>query len=578
MWGTVGNAGGRARRLLAVGTVLACMLLAWNPCALALDPNLDVSQYAHTAWKIREGFTKGQVNSITQTPDGYLWLGTEFGLLRFDGVRAVPWQPPAGERLPSDNIRNLVVSHDGTLWIGTLKGLASWKDGRLTRYPELAGSFVNAIVEDHEGAVWASAGAATGGKLCAIGNGSVQCYGGDGIFGAVVLNLYEDSKGNLWAGVLNGLWRWRPGPPKFYPLGEPNGIQALAQDADNTLLMGWRGGFYRFVDGRMEAYSVPGSVHQFRANQIFRDHDDGLWIGAQSQGLVHIHRGRSDVFSLSDGLSGDHVYALFQDREGDVWVATNGGLDRFRNFAIVTFSVGQGLSQAIVHSVRADRDGSVWSTDSTVQRWNNGQILTYGKRDKELSGRAPHSLFQDSRGRIWLGTLDGFGHLENGRIVLAPGIPGYVRGIAEDNAGNLWIATLNSGLFSLSARGEVQQTPWTDLGRKDFPTALALDPLRGGLWIGFYERGIAYFRDGRVQASYGTADGLGEGPVSRFRFDTDGTVWAATQGGLSRLRNGRVVTMTSKNGLPCDAVHWVIQDNNHSFWLYMPCGLVRIER
>src|SRR6266568_5691306 len=135
MWGIVGGqAHTRERSVLALSIVLACMLLAWRPCAFALDPSLDVSQYAHTAWKIREGFTKGQIYSIAQTPDGYLWLGTEFGLLRFDGVRAVPWQPPPGERLPSDNIRNLVVSHDGTLWIGTLKGLASWKDGRLTRY------------------------------------------------------------------------------------------------------------------------------------------------------------------------------------------------------------------------------------------------------------------------------------------------------------------------------------------------------------------------------------------------------------------------------------------------------------
>jgi len=575
----VENSHRRGRFGLALGIALA-WLLACCPCASALDPALDVSQYAHTAWKIRNGFTKGGIFAIAQTPDGYLWLGTEFGLVRFDGVSAVPWQAPAGDQLPSNFIASLLVSRDGTLWIATLKGLASWKDGRLTRHPELAGSFVNAIVEDHEGTVWVSAGAVTGGKLCAIGNGNVQCYEGDGTFGSVVFNLYEDSKGNLWAGMSGGLWRWRPGPPKFYPLArQPDGIQALGEDPDGTLLAGWKGGIYRFVDGRTEAYLVRGTVRQFRANRMFRDNDGGLWIGAQSQGLVHVHQGRSDMFSLSDGLSGDSVAAIFQDREGDVWVATNGGLDRFRNFTVATFSVGQGLSQAVVSSVLADRDGSVWFADGAVQRWNNGQILTYGEGDKKLSGRAPHSLFQDSRGRIWVSTLDRIGYLENGGIVSVPGIPGGpVRGIAEDSIGNLWIANLNAGLFRLSARGEVQETPWTHLGRKDFPTALALDPLQGGLWIGFYERGIAYFRDGKVQASYGTADGLGEGVVSRFRFDADGTVWAATQGGLSRLKNGRVVTMTSKNGLPCDAVHWVIQDNDHSFWLFMPCGLVRIPR
>src|SRR2546422_4334132 len=123
----------------ALGSMLACMLLAWCPQALALDPSLDVSQYAHTSWKIRDGFSKGIISSIAQTPDGYLWLGTEFGLLRFDGVRRVEWTPPGGEQLPSAEIRNLLVTRDGTLWIGTANGLASWKGGRLTRYAELAG-------------------------------------------------------------------------------------------------------------------------------------------------------------------------------------------------------------------------------------------------------------------------------------------------------------------------------------------------------------------------------------------------------------------------------------------------------
>src|SRR6266849_7507414 len=114
-----------------LGAALAAML-AWRTCAVALNPALDVSQYAHTSWKISEGFSKGVIRSIAQTPDGYLWLGTEFGLLRFDGVRAVPWQPPADQHLPSNDIWSLLAARDGTLWIGTPKGLASWKSGKLT--------------------------------------------------------------------------------------------------------------------------------------------------------------------------------------------------------------------------------------------------------------------------------------------------------------------------------------------------------------------------------------------------------------------------------------------------------------
>src|SRR5215471_13999515 len=122
----------RGRFLLPPSFLLAWMLLTYCPCAFALNPALEVNQYAHTSWKIRDGFTKGRIGSMAQTPDGYLWLGTDFSLLRFDGVKNVPWQPPPDQHLPS----NVTAARDGALWIGTDKGLASWKDGRLTEYPE----------------------------------------------------------------------------------------------------------------------------------------------------------------------------------------------------------------------------------------------------------------------------------------------------------------------------------------------------------------------------------------------------------------------------------------------------------
>ena len=211
-------------------------------------------------------FSQRRDLSIAQTPDGYLWLGTEFGLFRFDGVRNVSWQPPANQELPSNWIFSLLVARDGTLWIGTAKGLASWKEGKLTQYAELAGQYIFKLLEDREGSVWASGVAVPAGRLCAIRNGSVQCFGDDGCLGRGVFNLYEDSKGNLWAGVKTGLWRWKPGPPKFYPLaGEPDGIQCFGEDNDGTLLVGWNGGIHRFVEGKTEAYltlrnsgAVPG--------------------------------------------------------------------------------------------------------------------------------------------------------------------------------------------------------------------------------------------------------------------------------------------------------------------------------
>ena len=581
------------RALIALG-----IILAWCPCASALNPSLDTSQYAHTAWTVREGFFKGVINAVVQTPDGYLWLGTEFGLLRFDGVRCVPWPPlPGGEPLRSSNIQNLLVARDGRLWIGTMDGLASWKDGKLTQYPELAGQYVLALLEDHEGTVWAGTSATPTGRLCAIQRDSVQCYGRDGSLGRQVVSLFEDRRGNLWAGAATGLWRWKPGPPKLYPLSKPAPeIHALNEGHNGALLISIRRGIIEVVDGKAEAFPVPGAGTQFNPFGLLWDRDGGLWIGTRDRGLLHMHQGRTDSFAQSDGLSGDHINSLFEDREGNIWVATVNGLDRFRDFAAATISVRQGLSNADVGSVLAARDGSVWiGTRDGLNRWKDGQITVVHKRNRRsLTVAARHgvqviadsglpddyvgSLQEDARGRIWVFSPGGVAYFEDGRFIPVSAIPGgYIHSVAEDRTGGLWVS-YDESLLHWYQGSVVERIPWAGLGRKDKAWALAADPVQGGLWVGFWLGGVTYLKGGLVRASYTTADGLGKGRVNSLHTDRDGTLWAATQGGLSRVKDGRVASLTSRNGLPCDAVDGVVEDDAHGFWLNMACGLVRIAR
>ena len=192
------------RRHAGLPATVSSIVLAWCACAFALDPSLDISQYAHTAWKAGAGLTTGKINAIAQTPDGYLWLGTDFGLLRFDGVRAVPWRPPAGQQLPSNNVSSLLAARDGTLWIGTLKGPASWKDGRLKEYPELAGSYIVRILEDREGTIWISGADSLNGKVCWLRSGMADCQGENARLGSGAFGLYEDRQGNIWVGAASG--------------------------------------------------------------------------------------------------------------------------------------------------------------------------------------------------------------------------------------------------------------------------------------------------------------------------------------------------------------------------------------
>ena len=569
----------------------AALLLFSAPFAFSLDPSLDISQYAHTAWKVRDGFTKGAILAMAQTPDGYLWLGTESGLYRFDGVRAVLWQPPAGEQVPSDNIRSLLVSRDGTLWIGTSKGLASWKEGKLTKYSQVAGQLVFGLFQDRAGTVWF--GTSLPGRVCAIQSGIPECYGAS-LFGPALLGIYEDRESNLWLSAATGVWRWRPGSPEQYKF--PRGtieVDSLIEDANGTLLLATNDGLKQVVDGKLQSYSLPGTKGTFRPVRLLQSSDGSLWIGS-NQGLLHVHEDAVDTFGVVNGLSGDAIMTIFEDREGSVWVATVSGLDRFRDYAIATLSQAQGLSQSFATSVQATADGSIWIlTLSGLNRWKNGKVTVFGRPDVQSKvvsptdrqvgmvtrglPHAPLSLGQDDRGRLLVSTQDDVFCIEGSRFVRVPGIPGG-NGIVTDHAGGLWVSS-HTGLFHWTERNIFGPTPWS-LFKVEVTGTKAMLPTAslGGVWLAFYPEGLVYFKDGKVRDSYSASDGLGEGVVNDLRFGARGTLWAATEGGLSRIRDGHITTLSRKNGLPCDPAHWSIEDDDHAVWVYMSCGLVRIAR
>jgi signal transduction histidine kinase/ligand-binding sensor domain-containing protein len=549
-----------------------------------LNPALDISQYAHTAWTVRDGFSAGTIFAMAQTPDGYLWLGAEFGLFRFDGIRSVPWQPPAGQHLPSAPY-SLLVTRDGTLWIGTFAGLVSWSGGKLTRYAELGTQFVTSLLEDREGTVWAGT-LEHQGRLCAIRSGSAQCYGQDGAFGTFVWSLGEDSSGTLWAGAESGLWRWKPGLPKRYATAGMR-IDDLSKAEDGRLLIGMRGaGLRQLVGDQVEAHPIRSAINpsalmtdrDVDSNKLLRDRDGGLWIGTHDRGLIHVHHGRTDVFKKSDGLSADIIAGLFEDREGNIWVSTSGGLDRFRELPVTTISVKQGLSSDSTQSVLAATDGSVWvGTHDGLTRWKNGQTTIF-RKESGLPDDSVQSLYQDDGGRIWAFTGHELAYFNNGRFVAVNAVSSQeVYSITGDKAGNLWLSG-NRGLSHLREGRLVEHFPWSVLGRRQQAKVILSD--QGGLWLAFWEDGgVLYFKDGRVRASYTAADGLAKGPVAGLRLDRDGAVWAATQlSGLSRIKDDRIVTLTASNGLPCDRIHWTTEDDDRSLWLYAACGLVRITR
>ena len=588
-----------------VWLMLAATLLPWLPRALALDPALGLGQYQHASWGAREGLM-GSVRAIVQTPDGYLWLGTEFGLVRFDGVRFLSWPQTPDQQLPSPRILSLLAARDGTLWIGTFSGLASWKDGRMTRYPDIRDQ-VTSLLEDHQGTVW------LGGKerVCSIRRGIIECRddlksGAASQYAYVqrdVFSLHEDSEHRLWAGSESGLWQWQPGRPRrvlTHPVVAYGAVVQGDQPTALTLITGSPDGriLRQFVDNKEETYALPGPPRRFTPNRLMRDSNGALWIGTLDQGLLHVHNGKTTEFSQIDGLSSDFVLALFEDREGNIWVGTTNGLDRFRASVVSTISASQGLCSP-AWSLASAHDGSIWiGTDDGVDRWQGGQLTIYRPAHLARAGRCTRApakvreitdpkspdnlvgpLTEDKRGRIWVMSRSGAAWFENGRFTRAGSLTaGATTAIAADTRDGVWIADPDRGLIHVVV-GRVAESiswPWSRAEHDRRVSAILLDPVRGGLWLGFVNGGIAYFDHGKLAASFGSKDGLGSDLVWNLLLDRDGALWAATDGGLSRVQDGRVKTLTAKNGLPCDVIRMVMEDDASSLWLYTGCGLVRI--
>jgi ligand-binding sensor domain-containing protein len=309
--------------------ILWMLIVAWvgANCAWALDPTKQLSQYAHTSWRSRDGYFGGSFpTSIVQTRDGFIWIGTTNGLMRFDGVRFTRWSAPDGKPLPA--IYSLFAAKDGSLWMGGHAYVAHLESGRLTRYA--AGPFsVYAILETNDGTVWFTRlGGGKPGGLCRLNRGESHCYGAsDGIGGLGTSALAQDGEGNLWVGGDTSVIRWSPAAHVVYPLPQlrsiiGEGVMALEPAPEAGVLVGMDHsgrdlGLQRLAAGRMQpvvAGKLDGSTLP-----VFALHYDGagsLWVGTVTQGIYRIRGETIEQFRSVDGLSGDFVRGMLEDREG----------------------------------------------------------------------------------------------------------------------------------------------------------------------------------------------------------------------------------------------------------------------
>jgi len=576
---------GKSTGLLAL--LVSVLLLLGSAPIFALNRQQEISQFSLGIWGSAQGLPQNSVEAVVQTRDGYLWLGTQEGLARFDGVRFRIFDSGNTAAFTDNHVSAILEARDGTLWVGTFGGgLIRGRGGvfeSVTTAPE-AGHLgpVMALTEDTQGVLWIGT-SATG--LARLEGGQVTSLShGNGLPSNQVRALLADPDGSLWVGTARGLVHVSSGKITVFGPAEglsEDGVTALLRDSSGRLVVGTEMGLDVLGnDGRFRPVSSHPALAKTSVRCLREDRASVLWVGT-NRGLLRLVGGRLDSLAVEDGLPDNAVSSLFEDREGNLWVGTDGGgVARLKDGKVATFTTRQGLPSNSTYALTGDGQDGLWvaTYSSGVARFD-GRAFTLLPGSDRLPGARIRALHQGASGTLWIGTDRGLHHLEHGRITsitTVQGLPSHkVRVIHEDRQGRLWVGTDGGGLAMIEAGGV--RTYSRDDGLSGDQVRAILEEPGGALWIGTYG-GLSRLENGRF-TSYRVADGLSSDMVRSLHRDADGTLWVGTYGGgLNRFRDGKFVSVRQRDGLLSDVVFTVLEDDQGQLWMSCSKGIFHLAR
>jgi len=569
-----------AGRRTVRSAAFSALLLTVASAAFALDPQSPLSHYRFDLWQAEQGLPENTVEAITQTRDGYLWVGTQEGLARFDGVRFLTFSRRTAPGLLSDIIASLLPDPAGGLWLGAAGGgLLHDRDGVFSPPPGVSAAMMEHlrhVFPDRDGSLWIAADTS---GLAHFAAGKLTPYAtGQGLLEDRVTAFCRDRDGSLWIGTFDrGLLHVTDG--KVSSLAVKDGlpddqVTALWPDRDGDLWIGTPRGLSRLRQGKLALYAEKDGLPDDSVLALLRDRRGKLWVGTQ-RGLSRLDDdGRFTTLPREEGPN-PAVRSLFEDAEGNLWIGTSGGgLGRLKDVPFISLSHQDGLSNDLAWSILEDRKGSLWiGTDDGLNRLDGGfRIKTFSARDG-LASPVVRSIAEDPDGALWFGTLKGLHRFAAGRFTWfqGNGAPkAAVYSILPDHGG-LWIGTLG-GLY------RYEQGRFTSYKRQDgLPEesvfALLADP-DGSLWIGT-RRGISRLRGAHIEP--GPAGGPTDN-VFLFHRDRAGTLWIGTRSGLYRYRDGVFRAFTTRDGLFDDRVFSLLEDDHGNFWMTSNHGVSRIRK
>jgi ligand-binding sensor domain-containing protein/AraC-like DNA-binding protein len=499
------------RRQINFKVLLIVVLLFY--CSLwGLDPEKRVEQYLVDQWQTADGLPSNSIFSITQTPDGYLWILTSKDLVRFDGIKFETVPVPGKEKIgPGETITldTIFVDRAGILWIGSSAGLISYRcqTGQFKRFT-----------------------------------------GADGLTNDRIRYISEDMKGNTWisfyASYVNRFFNG-----KFTAFDASHGLEgkkvnAIVEDGKGNLLFGTReNGVFKYKEDKFIKYNIPGLDNHYYIITMHEDQEDNLWIGT-NHGLFRVIGNDSQKYTGKNGLSNDYITAISDDSERNLWVGTLEGLNRVKRIQHAPVVFEGLLKDSVITCLFEDREKNLWigTDDSGIKRLKDGKFISYAPLESQQTS-IMSSVFQDRYDDIWVGTLNGQLFRCRGNRVIETFEPRELSGaciaaLGEDREGNLWLGTNGRGVFQMKNRGKGNFIQYNiEDGLTDNLVTSMYRDSQGNLWFSTYD-GVSIFRyPGGTIETFTSRDGLLGKVVHNVYEDKAGSIWIAADKGITLIKS-----------------------------------------
>lgn len=537
-------------------------------------------------WRTEEGLPQNTVPAIVQSADGYLWAGTELGLVRFDGLHFTVFDKSNTPELKSNVVDALLQDSRGNLWIGTVGGgltrLSAGQFHTFTTHDGLSNNSISCLLEDPSGSIWIGT---NGGGLNRLHQGHFSSWNTEqGLADNQVFALAYGADGALWVGTHDGLNRFLNGHFQIYRTagGLPNNyVRALLMRSGALWIGTYGGGLARFQDGKFTTFTTRNGLTSNSVVSLGEGPDKTLWIGTYGGGMSRLSETGFSSYTTRNGLPNNDVWCIYPDRERNLWIGTGGGglVRLFSRNAIVSYDKKDGLSSNITLPVFEDREGNIWigTNDGGLNRFRDGKFTHFTTKNG-LADDLVFSICEGADGALWIGTRKGLNRWKNGRFetfTQKDGLPSdVVIVVYADSEGAIWIGT-RAGLSRWKDRRFTTFTAKEGLSN-DVVRALHEDR-HHRLWIGTGGGGLDLFENGRFQV-FDRQRGLSNDVVLAIHEDNQGTLWIGTDGGgLDRLKDGHLVSFTTRDGLLDDAIFRILQDDRGNLWMSCNKGLFRVS-